>query len=253
MLQQISSLVALDGVFLALGLLAVFAGAFLKGYTGFGASMFWVTSLSLLLPPLEVVPMVLMFEVITSLVLLPQVWQDVRWKSILTLMAGTAVFTPLGIYGLASLPADPIRIGLAAAVFILAILMLQGYSFKKEPGQGATFGIGAVAGVLNGSMGIAGPPVVLFYFSSPIGVTAGRASIVAFFFGTDLMGTAMFASQGFIGETVLWRTALFVPVIVVGALLGHRGFVLTDVATFKKIALFVLMVLAAALILRVFW
>ena len=45
---------------------AVLAGGFVKGYSGFGASMFWVTTLSLVLEPREVVPIVLLFEVASS-------------------------------------------------------------------------------------------------------------------------------------------------------------------------------------------
>lgn len=49
-------------------LLSVLAGAFVKGYSGFGASMMWVASLSLVLPPHRVVPMVLLWEVQSSVV-----------------------------------------------------------------------------------------------------------------------------------------------------------------------------------------
>ena len=250
MLADVFLKLGLDPGTLVFCLLVVFAGAYLKGYTGFGASMFWVTSLSLMLPPLEVVPMVLMFEVVTSIVMLPQIWKDIRWNSIFALLIGTWIATPIGIYGLSNLPADPIRIGLAIIVFIAAILILRGFALKREPGQVATAGVGLMAGVLNGSMGIVGPPVILFYFSSPIGVVAGRASIVAFFIGTDTVGSAMFASQGLIGETVLLRTAVFLLPLVVGVVLGNRGFLKTNVETFKRVALFVLMALSAALAIR---
>ncbi len=250
MVTDVLAALGLDAGTLSYCLLAVLAGAYLKGYTGFGASMLWVTSLSLALPPLAVVPMVLMFEVVTSVVLLPQIWRDIRWTSILALLIGTWIATPIGIYGLSHLPADPIRIGLAVVVFAAAILILRGFVLKHEPGRAATVGVGAMAGVLNGSMGVVGPPVILFYFSSPIGVVAGRASIVAFFIGTDSVGAAMFASQGLIGGEILWRTVLFLPVLVIGVIAGHRGFVKTDVETFKKIALYVLMALSAALAIR---
>ena len=229
---------------------AVLAGAYLKGYTGFGASMFWVTSLSIVLPPVEVVPMVLLFEVMTSFYLLPSIWRDIRWKSILTLLIGTWIATPLGIYGLSNLPPNPIRIGLAVVVLIAAVLILRGYSLKNEPSQPATVGVGMMAGVLNGSMGIVGPPVILFYFSSPIGMIAGRASIIAFFIGTDSVGAAMFASQGLIGVDVIWRTALFLPALLLGVAIGNRGFIKTDVDTFKKIALYTLIILSAFLAVR---
>jgi uncharacterized membrane protein YfcA len=253
MLTELLAAVGLDPAGLAFCVIAVFAGAYLKGYTGFGASMFWVTSLSLVLPPLQVVPMVLMFEVATSIFLLPRIWRQVRWRSIAALLLGTWAATPLGIYALASLPATPIRIALAVVVVVAAVLILRGFALKKEPGNPAAVGVGLMAGVLNGSMGIVGPPVILFYFSSPIGVAAGRASIITYFIGTDTVGTAMFAGQGLIGEAVYWRTALFLPLLLLGVAIGDRGFLQTDPETFKKIALFVLIVLSVLLFARAVW
>ena len=228
----------------------VLAGAYLKGYAGFGAAMLWMAGLSLVFPPLQIVPMVLMFEVATSITMLPQIWKDVRWRSIGVLLIGTWAATPIGIYALASLPATPIRIALAIAVMVAAVLLLRGFALEKEPGRPATFGVGFAGGVLNGSMGIVGPPVILFYFSSPIGVIAGRASIITYFIGTDSVGTAMFAAQGLIDPSVYWRTAIFLPVLIAGVVIGSLGFVKTDPETFKKVALWVLMGLSVLLFAR---
>jgi uncharacterized protein len=233
--------------------IAVLAGAFLKGYTGFGASMFWMTSLSLLLPPLHVVPMVLMFEVATSVYLLPGLWRQVEWRSIIVLLIGTWVTTPIGIYALFSLPPAPVRTALALVVITAAVLILRGFALERVPGTPATLIVGGAAGLLNGSMGIVGPPVILFYFSSPIGVAVGRASIITYFIGTDSVATAMFASQGLIGIEVLWRTLIFLPLLIAGVFLGNRGFLGTDPGTFKRIALVVLMVLSVALLVRATW
>ncbi len=63
MISQVLSAVGLSPLTLAFCLIYVFLGGYLKGFTGFGASMFWMTSLSLALPPLQLIPMVLMFEV----------------------------------------------------------------------------------------------------------------------------------------------------------------------------------------------
>lgn len=253
MLPDILTLLELNLSELTLCLIAVFAGAYLKGYTGFGASMLWVTSLSLILPPLQVIPMVLIFEVVTSIFLLPQIWKDVQWKSISLLLVGTWIATPFGIYALSSLPDAPIRVSLAIVVFIAAILILKGFELRSEPNKASTVGIGLMAGTLNGSMGIVGPPVILFYFSSPIGIVAGRASIIAYFIGTDAVGTAMFAAQGLIGSSVYWRTAVFLPLLLVGVAIGHRGFIKTDPDTFKKFALLVLMALSIFLFVRAVW
>ncbi|MYI89795.1 MAG: sulfite exporter TauE/SafE family protein [Gammaproteobacteria bacterium] len=249
-LSEILSLTGLTASSLLFSLIAVFSGAYLKGYTGFGASMLWVTSLSLVLPPLQVVPMVLMFEVVTSITLLPQIWKKVCWRSIGILLLGSWAATPIGIYALSNSPATPIYLALSIVVFIAAVLILRGFALAKQPGSLATFGVGLMAGVLNGSMGIVGPPVVLFYFSSPIGLVAGRASIITYFIGTDSVGTAMFATQGLIDTTVYWRTLIFLPILIVGVWVGNHGFIKTDPETFKKIALFVLMALSVILFVR---
>ena len=231
-------------------IVAVLTGAIVKGYTGFGASMLWATSLSLVLPPLQIVPMVLMFEVVTSIHLLPQVWKEVEWRSLWLLLLGTWLATPVGIYALASIPANPIRIALSVVVFIAAVLIWRGFSLKDVPGRSATLGVGLTAGLLNGSMAIVGPPVILFYFSSPVGIAVGRASIVTYFLGTDSVGTAMFASQGLISAEVLWRTAIFLPVLLIGVSLGARQFLGATPEAFRKVALILLIALSVALFAR---
>ncbi len=212
--------------------------------------MLWATSLSLVLPPLQIVPMVLMFEVATSIHLLPQVWKEIEWRSLWLLLLGTWAATPVGIYALATIPADSIRIALAIIVFIAAILIWRGFTLREVPGQPATLGVGLAAGLLNGSMAIVGPPVILFYFSSPVGITVGRASIITYFLGTDSVGTAMFASQGLIGSEVLWRTVIFLPVLLMGVNLGSRQFLGTTPEAFRKVALILLIALSVALFAR---
>jgi hypothetical protein len=88
-MDALLSVLGLGPAALAFSVAAVLAGAFIKGYTGFGASMVWVTSLALVLPPLQVVPMVLLFEVVTSIGLLRHVWREVEWRSLWPLLAGT--------------------------------------------------------------------------------------------------------------------------------------------------------------------
>jgi len=249
-MELISNLAGLSPAGLTVAVLAVLLGALIKGYTGFGASMVWVTSLALVLAPLEVVPMVLMFEVVTSIGLLPHVWRQVEWRSLWLLMLGTCVATPLGIYALASVPADTLRIALAATVFVAAVAIWRGFVLARAPGKASTVGVGLLAGFLNGSMAIVGPPVILFYFATPIGMAAGRASMVTYLLGTDAIGTSMFALQGLVTTTVLWRTLLFVPVLLVGVAIGHRLFGITTLHTAKRIALLLLMALSTALFAR---
>lgn len=230
---------------IALAVLCVFGGGIVRGYSGFGFSLLAITSLSLFLPPAQVVPSIFMMEVAASLRLLPSVWRDVHWHSILWLAVGCFIGTPIGVWALANVPAAPLTLAMAMFVMMAAILMARGFVLHSMPGKVATFAAGAASGLSNGGFGIGGPPVVLFFLSSPAGVAVGRASIIAFFVYTDLMGLAWQGWNGLLTWDALWRALIFLPPLFAGIWVGHRSFKGADPAVFRRWVLRLLMLLAA--------
>ena len=222
----------------------IFGAAVVRGYSGFGFSLLAVTSLSLLLPPMEIVPSIFIMEVAASLHLLPSVWRDIHWRALLWLTVGSLVGTPVGVYALAHVPAAPMTLALAAFVLIAAILLARGYALKSLPGPAVTFATGTASGLCNGSFGIGGPPVILFFFSSPAGAAAGRASMIAFFLMTDVTGLAWQGWSGLLSVVTLWRALLFLPALIGGIWLGNRGFMNADPVDFRRWVLRLLMLLA---------
>jgi hypothetical protein len=135
-------------------------------------------------------------------------------------------------------------LGLAVFVLAAAILLARGYALKTLPGAAVTFTTGTASGLFNGGFGIGGPPVILFFFSSPAGEAAGRASMIAFFLITDVTGLAWQSWNGLISLTTVWRALLFLPVLVAGVWLGNRGFLNAEPAAFRRWVLRLLMLLA---------
>ena len=182
----------------------VFAAAIVRGYSGFGFSLLAITSLSLMLPPAEIIPPIFMMEVAASLSLLPGIWKDIHWRSLALLGAGCLVGTPVGVWFLASVPAAPMKIVLAAAVLVSVGFLWFGYTRKTMPSAAETIATGGITGLLNGALGIGGPPIVIFFFNSPAGVAIGRASLIAFFIATDAMALGFLAAErtGDIGKAL---------------------------------------------------
>lgn len=222
----------------------VFAAAFVRGYSGFGFSLLAVTSLSLVLPPAEIIPPIFMMEVAASLSLLPSIWRDIHWRSLLPLSIGCLAGTPLGVRFLATIPAAPMKVAMAAAVLASVALLRSGYVRKTMPSTTETVATGAVSGVLNGAFGIGGPPVVVFFFSSPAGASISRASLIAFFVGTDAIGLAFFAFQGLLTADAFSRFLMFLPPLLLGQWAGARSFKTADPAVFRQWVLVLLAVLA---------
>ena len=231
----------------------IFFAAVVRGYSGFGFSMLAITSLSLLLPPAQIVPSIFLMEVAASLHLLPGVWRDIHWRALGWLFAGCCAGTPFGVYALAHAPAAPMTLALSVFVLAAALLLARGLRMKRLPGPALTLATGAASGLFNGGFGMGGPPVVLFFFSSPTGAAAGRASMIAFFLLTDVLGLAWQASSGLITPATLWRAALFLPPLIAGLWLGSRSFQRSDPAGFRRWVLRLLMVLAVLTGIKAAW
>lgn len=232
-------------------LLSIFMAGIIRGYSGFGFAMVAVTSLSLVLPPIYVVPLVLILEVLASIRLVPQVWQDIDWHSLRWLLVGSLAATPFGVYLLANIPAAPMRIFISLLVLAVAILLMRGWVWKHMPGKCLNLTTGAACGLLNGAAAIGGPPVILLYLSSPAGIAVSRASIIAYFLGIDAMSLAMAFIQGIITSRTLVMMAVCIPPLLLGITIGSRMFVKMDEASFRRHVLMLLIALSIAGLARV--
>jgi uncharacterized protein len=235
---------------LAFALAVIVVGGFVRGYTGFGASMIWVAGLTLVMPPAAAVPVILMLEVAASAHLLPQVWRDIDWHSLKPLVVGASVATPLGVYALLVVPAATMQVAIALVVLAAVAMLWRGVVLERAPDRAATLGVGALSGVINGATSAGGPPVIAFYFATPVGVTVGRASIIAYFLATDALAAGLAAAGGLVDLDSLIRFAIFLPATLLGTALGARRFLGADPERFRRLALILLAVLAAAALLQ---
>ena len=235
---------------LAFAAVAVFVGGFVRGYAGFGSGMIWAGGLSLVLPPVVVVPSIFLLDLVASAHLVPRVWKDIDWRSLRWLLLGALVTTPLGLYLLASLPGDVIRGAIAIVVLAATVLLWRGFTLRTMPGPRAAVFTGALSGFLGGGTGVGGPPAILLYFSAPTTVGVSRASLIGYFFGLNLISAALAAAQSLYTRDVgLWTLVLALPMLL-GIVLGNRGFLNADPERFRRFVLLLLAALSVAVLLR---
>jgi uncharacterized protein len=229
---------------LLFALIAIFLAAIVRGFSGFGFSLLSVTALSLVYPTAKIVPAIFLLEIAASLHLLPSIWKDIHWRSLLPLAIGCLIATPFGVWALASMDATLMQLFMSAFVLVAVALMWMGYALKTMPGPILSTIVGAASGLTNGAFGIGGPPVVLFYFSSPAGNIAGRASLIAFFLITDAIGLMNLAVYDLVTKDALWLAAMFLPALIAGVWLGSRSFTNADQDQFRKMVLVIMALLA---------
>ena len=238
---------------IASGMMCIFGAAIVRGYAGFGFSLLSVTALSLFLEPRAIIPSIFILEVAASVHLLIHAWRDVHWQSMRRLAAGCLIGTPIGVYVLARVPAAPLTLALSAVVLLAAFLLARGFVLQRMPGRTATLATGVASGLLNGSIGIGGPPVVMFFFGSPAGVATGRASMIAYFLFTDVVALTWQWHESLLNRDVFARALLYAPALGAGVWLGNRAFVDVNPERFRRWVLRLLMVLAVLSGARALW
>jgi uncharacterized membrane protein YfcA len=244
MLAELWAALQSDWELLALSSAAIFLAAIVRGFSGFGFSLLSITAISLILPVAQIVPSIFLLEIAASINLIPSIWRQIHWRSLTWLMVGYVIGLPIGTLALIHAPGAPAQIVLGIFVIGTAILMLRGFHLAKTPGAPASTATGVASGVLNGAFGIGGPPVVLFYFSTPGAAAIGRASIIFFFLFTDLLGVGYFATQGIVTIQSFIQAALWLPALLIGVWLGAHGFKRMNQDAFRRWVLVILIALA---------
>jgi uncharacterized protein len=227
---------------------AIFVAFVVRGFSGFGSSLVAISALTLVLAPARVVPPMFALEILSSISLLPAVWREIDWRSLKWVVAGCAVATPLGVWVLASAPADLMRAAISALVICAAGVLLTERTARRAPGPLATFAVGCAVGLLNGASGLGGPPAIVFYFAT-VAASVGRATLIAFFIFTDLYGLTIMGSGGLLTSETVALAIVGVPFMLAGTWLGNKGFIRTDPRSFRILVLWLLIALGAAGIL----
>ena len=232
---------------LALSLI-VLAASIIRGYAGFGFSAIVVAGASLFLPTRQVVPLVLLLEIVASMQMAKNVWQDVKWRMVFSILAGSLLFIPLGQFLLLWVAVEPMRAVAAILLLIAVILTATGRSIAVRNGPRGWFLIGTVSGFMNGLLAMGGMWAIIFLLGTGIKVATVRASLVALFFTTDSYAVLVGSGQGLINYTILVRFIWVLPALFLGVWIGSRKFEGSNPDTYKKVVLLVLATLAVILL-----
>jgi uncharacterized protein len=234
-------------------LLGLAVGAFARGYSGFGFSAILVSSWALVTDPAKAVVVALCLEVSASIMQAVSVWKDVPWKRVGLLMAGAVLGTPLGVWVLASVPPDPLKLAIGLFVLISAALLYRGLSFRTKASNASTIAVGVASGLANGSVGMGGLPVALFLAADADTPQRIRAAVIAYFFLLDLTGLAFLAQRKLVNGETLSLALVSLPIVALGVWLGGRRFLGTTPDAFRRSTLVLLMLIATLGIGRALW
>jgi hypothetical protein len=215
-----------------------------RGFAGFGSAMIMIPGLSAIYAPTVAIPVGLMLEVIVTVPFVRTTACLVDWRrlSLLTVTATAAV--PLGAVVLATFPVSTLRWCMSLVVLVFVIVLAFGWRYPGRPAPRATVAAGTLSGLLNGSVGMAGPPIVFFLLAGPDKANRVRATCIVYFGLIDAITVSVLAVQGVVTAGVLVVAALLVPSYLIAACIGARFHRDCEEARYRHVALGILSLVA---------
>ena len=219
------------------GMLIIVSAALIQGMTGFGFGLMTVPFLSVIISPKTAVPVVLIYTVIISGMVLKDAYKSVDMKWMLPLLiAGLAGLYP-GVVLLKTLDNATLRIYIGCVITIFAILLLIGYTERVKNERRAFLPVGFISGILSGSISVGGPPVILFFSNQAVGKNRFRANLTVYFFILNSITVPVYFAAGLFNEEVANCLILFLPGVVIGTLTGILLSKKVNEKLFRRIAL----------------
>lgn len=229
---------------LTLCLVGISIGGFLRGFLGFGAALVIVPILSIPLPPVVAIAILVIIEIPNAVYLVRSSIHEANLKTVQPMLFGLIVAVPVGTAVLVQVDPEKMRLVISVILLMTVGLLASGWRIKGKLSGGILFASGAVGGLIQGSAGMGGPPLVTTLMSMLTPANVTRANIIAVLSALSLVNLMTLIIYGKINLNILIFGASGAPLYVFWNWLGARFFREKGNERFRQVALTALAAIA---------
>ncbi len=229
----------------------VFVACILQGITGFGFAVLAAPLGLLVLDHQSVIVSLAIVSLMLNLYLAKTVKTQVDKEITYELIVAGLIGVPLGVVGVTLLSNNLVKLitGILAVVFAVLLLTTK-RKFHKNPWL--TRSIGFLTGVLQSSIGLSGPPVVMMLVGYGLDQKVMRKCLAILFFCLSLATLLLYGWNKFLDFERVGLGILMIPMAVFGGWLGNAVSAKISKKMFRLLILMVVLVAAVQMIAKVF-
>ena len=226
------------------GFMIILLAALVQGITGFGFALIAVPLLSLFIPEIKsITPIIVGYSLVTNILIFCKSKNHVKLKEIMPLIIFGIIGTPIGTYILLFVNAKILKLTIGLIICVTATAMLKNYKIRIK-NEKLSYGlVGILSGLLNGSIGLSGPPVVLFMTNQGIKKETFRANLSIYGIVTNIFALTTFILGGIINNTVVIYAINFFPALLIGSIIGIKFSTIISEKVFKKTTIYLITIL----------
>ena len=230
--------------------LITFAAGMVRGFSGFALSALVMAAAVLILPPVELIPMLWWLEMSASIMMLKGGWADADRKTAIGLVIGSACGWPLGLYLTTTLPVATSKTIALTLIVVLALTQLAKIRLSFLATKPGLYLSGFVAGIASGLAHVGGMVVALYVLASDAPARSMRGSLVLFLFLGSITSMITLLAFGVMDMSGVTRGLVFAIPTMIGVYAGQRLFTPTLAPYYRPFCLTLLVGLAATSLMR---
>ena len=202
-------------------LLIIAISAFIQGVTSFGFSLIALPLLALLMPMNQIVPLLVVCSLFLNAVMLWSLHRHVVIRLIRVLLVGGVVGIPIGIWILSRISGDILKLAAGVVIILVSVVLLSGNRWQLKEPKVFYFPLGLFSGIMQGSLSLSGPPLVLFLSNQGVDKQTFRANLTAFFTAMNLLSLPGFIISGVMDQSALSVSVYALPGMIIGVVMGN--------------------------------
>jgi uncharacterized membrane protein YfcA len=224
----------------------ILAASILQTSTGFGFSVMATPFLLLLFSPQEAMQINIILSLVISFSLIWKVRQDIDVALLKKVMIGSVVGAPFGSLLFALVDVTTFKLLIAILLIGLTILLIKNLSIQQT--RSRDYGVGFISGMFTTSIGMAGPPLLLYFASTHRNKETIRAVSLAYYIFIYLI--SLLSQVIFEGTSkMIWVYSMYaLPIVFLGLIFGQMLFTRLNQKLFR-ILIYVLLVAAGFILL----
>lgn len=229
-----------------------FLGILFPSFAGFGSALFAIPLLTIFFTPQKAVPTFSLLSLSMNIFLVLEARKHIEWKRISKLLMGGLIGIPIGAYFLAHFSPAVIRIIISSVTFIFAILFLMKINIPLREDTPTQITTGFLSGIIGGSIGESGPPVVIFGLARKWEKNVFRTTLLTYFLFLSITSNISYFLLGLIGKENL---KFFLFAVLPGFVACSLGIKIKNSVSeelFRKVVLYIILAVAIIGLLKVF-
>lgn len=220
-------------------IIIVLVASLLQTSTGYGFSIVGTPFLLLIYPAHMAIQINIILSICLSAFMIFKIRKEIDKSLLVRLIKGSVMGLIFGIFIYLFLDIQLLKMTVGALILFLTILLILKLTINRT--QNKDFITGGISGLLTTSIGVPGPPLLLYFSGAGIDKTTLRSTTLAYYLFVYFVSLVMQISFGGTSKETWIFSLIAIPPLFTGIMLGQLFFKWISQKVFRIITYIILM------------